>query len=225
MATLLYSVNFGGDFDFFGGASPGGPYGPDCSGRMFVYATGQLNPPDGVFGSYVFIYDNGDPNTPPTTILGPFGTARATLFINPADGHLYISTWNGPDGPPPGAGLLTYRLDEYDNSCNVALCAQLQQIAQGADAVFGDSIVLGNDCLFHRLPNVDTVVGPPGPPGAVGPAGNNGATGPAGPQGAPGTTGPQGNSGPTGQQGPPGPRGLTGPPCDCCSDDCVSSMP
>lgn len=225
MANLIGNVNFGGNFDSFGGASPGGPFGPDCNNNSFLYAVGEMNPgPGGVFGTYIFVYSGTIAGgNPPSSIIGPLGSARGMMFFNPSDQRLYISAYNGDAGMGP-IGLNTYLVDEADfSSCAPELCAQLSALPITSDIVYGTSIVLGNDCTFHRLPSIDTVVGPEGPAGPIGPPGSQGPTGPAGPQGSPGTTGSQGVGGPTGPSGPPGPRGLTGPPCECCN--CVNSDP
>lgn len=104
------------------------------------------------------------------------------------------------------------------------ICGALAELPTGSDAVYGSTAVLGNDCQFHILPPIDTIVGPQGPSGPPGQNGPQGPSGVPGPIGQAGSTGPQGPSGPTGPIGPPGPRGLTGPACSCC-ENCSSSMP
>ena len=62
---------------------------------------------------------------------------------------------------------------------------------------------------------METVEGPPGPPGEQGPSGSLGEQGPPGSpgeQGPPGSPGEQGPPGSPGEQGPPGPPGEQGPP-------------
>lgn len=104
------------------------------------------------------------------------------------------------------------------------LCDALAALPVGAPAEYGASVVLGQDCQFHQLQPIDTIVGPPGPTGSPGATGPQGTQGVPGPQGSPGSAGPPGPGGPTGAQGQPGPRGLTGPACQCC-ENCTASMP
>ena len=62
---------------------------------------------------------------------------------------------------------------------------------------------------------METVEGPPGPPGEQGPPGSPGEQGPPGSpgeQGSPGSPGEQGPPGSPGEQGPPGPPGEQGSP-------------
>lgn len=104
------------------------------------------------------------------------------------------------------------------------LCAYFETLEIGSQAVYGTTVVFGNDCKFHQLAPIDTIQGPQGLQGPPGANGEPGPMGPPGAQGPSGGIGAQGPPGPTGNQGPPGPRGLTGPPCECC-ENCTSSMP
>jgi hypothetical protein len=214
----LGTVNTGG-FTNFGGASPSIVLGPDCAGVSWFYSTGLGG---GGFGAYVFGW-NGDPySSAPSFVFGPLTNGRGQLDVNPSDNKLYFVgvDANGSDQ------WKAFLISEADFSCGPGgnLCEQLQALETGSDAAFGASYVLGNDCKFHRLPNVDTIVGPQGLQGPPGENGTPGPRGEPGPPGQPGSIGPQGNSGPTGAQGPPGPRGLTGPACQCC-ENCTSSQP
>jgi hypothetical protein len=159
------------------------------------------------------------------TDAGKYGSIQPVVY---EDGTIALFATHSPN--PGDSGSLnraTYiTLSQTLDPCNGAadICDAISALPTGSDAAFGSTVLLGNDCQFHRLPEVDTIqgpIGPQGPPGANGPPGSQGVPGPVGPAG---TIGPQGPSGPTGQQGPPGPRGLTGPPCECC-ENCTSSMP
>jgi hypothetical protein len=170
-------------------------------------------------GSRTLLYDTSTSGT------GKWGDTMGAVVYS--DGTVVLFSTASPNPGDPGSlnRAISVTLDDQLDACAASdICAALEALPTGSDASYGSTVLLGNDCEFHRLPPIDTIQGPQGP---AGPPGTNGVPGPAGvpgPQGTPGGVGPQGNSGPTGQQGPPGPRGLTGPPCDCC-DDCTSSMP
>lgn len=226
--TCLNAPNLDGNFDPFGGAEPSGPFGPDCNGRTFMSALGcQSGDCDNTFGQYVFLWDNGGAGVSgcPTLGFGPFTAGRGMLTFNPADKRLYLAAFDDADGPTGQEGLNRWLIDEFDIlSCglDINLCAILSSLPVGPDAS-QDSLLLGNDCAFHRLA-IETIVGPEGPTGPQGPDGVQGPRGETGPRGEPGTIGSQGPQGPTGPQGEPGPRGLTGPPCECCQN-CTSYLP
>ena len=203
MTTSLGQVNYGG-YESFGGSSPSGPFGPDCSGLTWNYSV--MDGPGG-FGSYVMSH-NGNLTTAPT-FYGPLSTGRGMLTYNPIDKKLYFIGNNE-------VGSEYFEITEADfASCGAELCAQLQALSVGQPAEYGVNYVLGPDCEFHQLPPIDTIQGEPGP---IGPRGEPGL------QGQAGSVGPAGPGGPTGPQGDPGPRGLTGPACQCC-ENCTASLP
>lgn len=209
-------INYGGG-QSFGGSSPSPMFGPDCNGRTWGYSF-MLNPPGGS-GPYVFAWSGSPTAGPPVQVIGPLGTGRGMLGLNPSTNVLTYVSSNG------NGDHHQWFITEADfTSCDAALCAKIQALVIGAPAVYGTTLVLSNDCQFHQLQPIDTIQGPQGlqgPPGANGP---QGVVGVPGPQGSPGATGPAGPGGPTGSQGQPGPRGLTGPACQCC-ENCTASMP
>lgn len=217
MPTNLGNLTPPPGLQFFGGTQPEGPFGPDCNGKYWFqqFMLGD----DG--GAYVLGYTSLI-GSGPSNVFGPLSDGRGTITYNPVDKKLYFIGAN--DNAGPGDTMVMYVINEADfTSCDADLCNRLQQLAIGADAVEG-TVLLGNDCKFHRLTGT---IGETGPAGAQGNSGANGPQGPRGepgPIGAAGSIGPQGPGGPTGAQGNPGPRGLTGPACNCC-DNCTSSMP
>ena len=216
MATDQGQVNIGIG-DTFGGSSPSPPFGPDCNGITWLYFF-VLNGASGT-GSYVYGWPGSPTAGPPSFTLGPLSTGRGMLGLNPVTKVLEYVGGNG------NANHHLWNITEADfTSCGAELCAQIQQLAIGASAVYGSTLVLSNDCKFHALPPIDTIQGPQGLQGPPGANGLQGVAGVQGPPGVGGDIGPQGIQGPTGQQGSPGPRGLTGPPCECC-ENCTSSMP
>lgn len=205
--------------NWFGGTEPSGPFGPDCNGVTW-YSNFALGPND---GSYVVGFSGSITGGPPSQSYGPLTSGRGTLTFNPITRNLIFTGAN--DSPGPGDTMAAFIVNEANfKTCDPELCEKIKTLAIGAPAVYGSTLVLSNDCQYHLLPPIDTIVGPTGEPGSDGPTGPQGLIGPSGPPGAPGTTGPAGPGGPTGSQGNPGPRGLTGPACQCC-ENCTASMP
>lgn len=221
MSTFIGTANLGPGFSQISNDPPSIPYGPDCNGKIWMYV--MRTEGGGISGSYVFNW-TGSITSLPNSHIGPLTGGAATLSINPLDNRMYLCGNNG-------AGEYDcFLIDEADfYSCastpSSNLCDQLQALDLGADASYGSTYVLSNDCKFHKLPTIPSGgnggIGPEGPPGENG---EQGPIGPQGPAGGKGDIGPQGLPGPIGPQGIPGPRGLTGPPCECC-ENCTSSMP
>lgn len=156
------------------------------------------------------------------TISGGKASGLQPIVYN--DGSVFYAITRSPNpGDPGSANQLEYITAGFSlEPCDI--CAQILAGGMGAQAEFGTTALLGNDCKFHILPNIDTIQGEQGIQGPPGANGEPGPMGPPGVQGPAGSIGSQGPPGPTGSQGPPGPRGLTGPPCQCC-ENCTSSMP
>lgn len=185
-------------------------------------------PPDGAdqysvyMSTYAQILAGGQKTLIGVTDAGKYGDMRPIVY---RDGTIALFTNHSPNPGDSGSLnrgtviILSARLEP----CTI--CNQLLAETQnGAQAEFGVTALLGNDCQFHILPTVDTIQGPQGIQGPPGANGEPGPKGDPGVQGPPGAIGSQGPPGPTGSQGPPGARGLTGPPCECC-ENCTSSMP